>query len=71
MTKLSNVYFGFSRVSLREMADAASEVSSRGWRMTAPAPAPSDCTGIGAVRCASARSGFTTTRNVVALDCGS
>ena len=30
-----------------------------------------DWTGIGAVRCASASSGLTTTRKVVALDCGS
>ena len=64
MTKLSNVYFGFSRVSLREAADAASIVSSIGWRVEVDGAF--DCTGIGAVSRLSASSGLTTTRKAVA-----
>src|SRR6478752_1351403 len=72
MTKLSNVYFGLSRVSLRD-AEAVSRGSSRGARPigeatgmdgAAAAGALTDWIGIGTVRCASARSGFTTTRKV-------
>src|SRR6478752_2105179 len=67
MTKLSKVYFGFSRVSLREMEDAGSPASCNGGRAIGAAGAAMDCTGMGAVRWASASSGFTTTRKVLAL----
>src|SRR6478736_4537180 len=72
MTKLSNVYFGFRRESLR--AEAVSTGSSMRGRMTPEGAedagtdpcGPGDWIGIGAVRCWSARSGFTTTRKLEA-----
>ena len=67
MTKLSKLYFGFRRVSLREGAVAMSTTSSTAGRETGTADrvAP-DWIGIGAVRCASISSGLTTTRKAVA-----
>src|SRR3546814_20837680 len=65
MTKLSNVYLGFNRVSLREAGDAASPASSGAGRETCVGGG-ADCIEVGPVRWASINSGFTATRYDVA-----